>query len=143
MSEAKHTSGPWIDQTVMESEGERGNCLQATLANILGRPLASIPHFVAIYPQGTDWWDQLCGWLYDEGYLLRYPPVNSGNGELMPLCGLGGWSERGFPHIVVGDPVTGQMLHDPHPSRSGLTSVDYTVLLYRRAAIAKATGSQT
>lgn len=120
------------DQTIMETTAERGNCLQATLAAILSRPLDTVPHFVAIYPQGDDWWDRLCGWLYDEGYLLRYPPVDHRNGELLPLCGLGGWSERGLPHIVVGDAATGQMVHDPHPSRAGLTSVGYTVLLYRR-----------
>lgn len=120
------------DQTMLETEQQRGNCLQATLAAILGCPLDSVPHFVSIYPQGTDWWDQLCGWLYDQGFLVRYPPVDHRNGELLPLCGLGGWSERGFPHIVVGDTATGQMVHDPHPSRAGLTSVDYTVLIYRR-----------
>ena len=129
MSEAKHSMP---DQTVIHGEERVGNCLQATLAAILGRPLESVPHFVSIYPQGTDWWDRMCGWLYEDGYLLRYPPVDPRNGELLPLCGIGGWSERGFPHIVVGDAATGQMVHDPHPSRAGLTSVDYTLLLYRR-----------
>jgi hypothetical protein len=121
------------DQTVMETSAERGNCLQATLAAILGRPLESVPHFVSVYPQGDDWWDRMAGWLYDEGYLLRYPPIEPVLGEPLPLCGLGGWSTRGFPHIVVGDTATGQMLHDPHPSRAGLVKTDYTLLIYRRA----------
>lgn len=120
------------DQNILHAEGEVGNCLQATLASILGRPLEAIPHFALLGE--VHWWDCLQAWLNAEGYWIDYAPHTyaAEGGEVLPRCWLSGPSPRGFSHAVVGDTATGEMLHDPHPSRSGILQVDYRVYLFRK-----------
>lgn len=120
------------DQTILHAEGEVGNCLQAVLAAILGRPIEAVPHFALL---GQDhWWDCLVGWLNLQGFWVDYAPdtlIEKG-AQLLPLCWLSGESARGFQHAVVGDSATGELLHDPHPSRVGLAKVDYRIFLFSK-----------
>jgi hypothetical protein len=122
------------DQTVLHAEGEVGNCLQATIAGVLGWPLDKVPHFALL---GEDhWWDCAQAWLESQGYWIDYQPTSyaAEGGVLLPKCWLSGRSPRGFSHAVIGDPATGQTLHDPHPSRAGLVQVDYTIYFFRKPA---------
>lgn len=126
------------DQTILHAEGECGNCLQATLAAILGWPLQSVPHFALLGE--VHWWDCLQAWLDAQGFWIDYKPTSyaAEGGEVLPLCWLSGPSPRGFSHAVVGDTATGEMLHDPHPSRAGLTQVGYRIYLFRKPTPANA-----
>lgn len=122
------------DQTVLHDERNVGNCLQATIAGVLGWPLAAVPHFALL---GEDhWWDCAQAWLNSQGYWIDYKPTSYADegGELLPRCWLSGRSPRGFSHAVIGDAATLQMLHDPHPSRAGLLAVDYTIYFFRKPA---------
>lgn len=126
------------DQTILHAEGECGNCLQATVAGILGWPLESVPHFALLGE--VHWWDCLQSWLDSQGFWIDYKPGSYANegGELLPRCWLSGQSPRGFSHAVVGDSATGAMLHDPHPSRAGLVQTDYTIYFFRKPRAAPA-----
>jgi hypothetical protein len=122
------------DQTILHAEGACGNCLQATIAGILGWPLAAVPHFAML---GEDhWWDCAQAWLNSQGYWIDYQPTSyaAEGGELLPRCWLSGRSPRGFSHAVVGDAATLKMLHDPHPSRAGLVEHSYTIYFFRKPA---------
>lgn len=122
------------DQTVLHDERNVGNCLQATIAGVLGWPLAAVPHFALL---GEDhWWDCAQAWLDSQGYWIDYQPTSyaAEGGELMPRCWLSGTSPRGFSHAVVGDSATLQMLHDPHPTRGGLVEHNYTIYFFRKPA---------
>jgi len=120
------------DQTILHAEGQCGNCLQATLAAILDRPLEAVPHFALLGE--AHWWDCLQAWLNAEGYWIDYHPTSyaAQGGTVLPRCWLSGQSPRGFSHAGVGETATGEMLHDPHPSRAGLLQVDYRIYLFRK-----------
>jgi hypothetical protein len=122
----------FVDQDILHAEGEVGNCLQATLASILGRPIEEVPHFALLGE--SHWWDCLVGWLNLQGFWVDYAPdtlIEKG-ARLLPLCWLSGESARGFQHAVVGDSATGEMLHDPHPSRAGLLEVAYRLYFFQK-----------
>ncbi|MDB5885835.1 MAG: ArV1 [Polaromonas sp.] len=121
-----------VDQTILHAEGECGNCLQASLASILDWPLEAVPHFALLGE--NHWWDCLLAWLDAQGFWLDYRADSFAGtgGAVLPRCLLSGPSPRGFSHAVVGDSATGQMLHDPHPSRAGLVSVAYRAYLFRK-----------
>lgn len=126
------------DQTVLHDERNVGNCLQATIAGVLGWPLAAVPHFALL---GEDhWWDCAQAWLDSQGYWIDYQPTSYAKegGELLPRCWLSGRSPRGFSHAVIGDTTTLQVLHDPHPTRAGLLAVDYTIYFFRKPANSQA-----
>lgn len=102
-----------------------GDCLRACIATITKAPLGAVPHFVQYieHPEGTDpllWWYALVGWCHQHGWEARWIPAN----EADPPTGLAlghGPSVRGHEHAVVMH--DGQLLHDPHPSRDGITAV--------------------
>lgn len=120
------------DQTVLHGEGNVGNCLQATIAGVLGWPIEAVPHFALL---GQDhWWDCAQAWLDSQGYWIDYKPTSHAveGGELMPRCWISGKSPRGISHAVVGDSATLQMLHDPHPSRGGLVKRDHVIYFFKK-----------
>ena len=122
------------DQTILHAEQAVGNCLQATVAGILGWPLDAVPHFALL--GDVHWWDCLMAWLDSQGLWIDYKAdsYKEEGGTLLHLCWLSGPTVRGTHHAVIGDTATGQMVHDPHPSRAGLTQTDFTVYFFRKPA---------
>jgi hypothetical protein len=45
---SKPPEDSYPNQTVLHAEGEVGNCLQATIAGVLGWPLDKVPHFALL-----------------------------------------------------------------------------------------------
>jgi len=122
-------------KTVMQTQfGEgNGNCHQACLASILELELEDVPHFCRL------WSDQR--WLLDQNRWLKQfgmttvclAPAGkpSWKGFEQMLQGawtiLGGHSDRGVMHSVVGRGIT--PVHDPHPSGTGIKRVE-TVMVF-------------
>jgi hypothetical protein len=115
-----------VDQRIF---GSWGNCLPACVASILEIPLDEVPLFhdptSSVYvPQVV----KLNAWLEPKGlYAMEYAFPWEAT-YMLPkdyyiLCGV---SPR-RPHVVVayGDVI----VHDPHPSRAGLVSVDSFIVL--------------
>lgn len=100
------------------ANGIEGDCFRAVLASILERPIAEVPHFAAMTKVAADFWEHVYAWLEVQGFQYwpgRNPPVGA-----LEYHALSGPSPRskGF-HATVGH--AGQMIHDPHPSRDGIT----------------------
>lgn len=117
-----------ITQTIVadpEHPERMGNCLQAALASILDLSLDDVPHFVQDDQDHADdeswhWYARMLAWLDSRGLHLR-------DGEGAPPGSLVlalGTSPRGLGHIVI--QRDGALVHDPHPDRTGLVSVETT-----------------
>jgi hypothetical protein len=119
-----------VDQTILHDpeSGAVGNCMQAALASILDMDLDDVPHFVQLYPDSKECGDAMFQWLL-EGHVLwmQLSPEEPVPAD-MP-CLLYGKSERGLSHVVVGRGRT--IIHDPHPSRAGLTEIEGVWVMYR------------
>lgn len=105
-------------------EGAQGNCLQAALASVTGRPLGEVPDFAAM---GKGWLWELLMWCRRQGLNARF---TRNRHALLAHRGpaiVQGQSDRGLKHAVVYD--RGRMVHDPHPSRAGLKTVEDAILL--------------
>lgn len=104
--------------------GVVGDCWRASIANLTGRPRAQVPHFVR--DCGDDWLMATGRWVRAEvGLQLRVEteprfPFTAGDSALVILAGP---SPRGVLHAVLGD-RDGNTVHDPHPSRAGVLSID-------------------
>lgn len=98
-----------------------GNCFQACVASIFELDLECVPHFCADQTDGR-WFlafDEWCRKNYGlQPILLRYPFTPHGVffGEGYAIRS--GHSARGCLHSVV--VLDGNVVHDPHPDRSGL-----------------------
>lgn len=113
-----------IDQT--DTTSTTGNCLQASFASLLGMPLDDVPHFAAI--SGPDWWPAIFRFIHEssDGKLqlclrpLRFPVYGEDDTPADRLRGyvIGvGPSPRGdWDHAVILDAITGELIHDPHPT---------------------------
>lgn len=117
--------------------GERGNCLQACLASVLGLSLSAVPHFMDTDETADAQHAAMQRWLADQGWCALWLPwdwIHSG-WVVWPRNALeivSGKSPRGdFAHVVVGNiTVDGwKLVHDPHPSKAGLEGTPYGVHL--------------
>ena len=124
-----------VDQAIMHEDvpGARpGDCLRAAMATITDRALLEVPHFVETPGTIEDFWNEVRGYVqrvtagthaiycFDADEWLAWgKPAQVG--ALKHAVVLTGPSPRGaFAHAVVADPVTLEVIHDPHPSRSGV-----------------------
>lgn len=119
----------YIDQTIFHSENMLGNCFQACLATILGKNLESVPHFVVL--GATHWMACAVAWLDCEHGLIINTSQDTDLGEVLPMHLINGMSPRGVRHSVVADTLTGEMVHDPHPSREGITFINSRFFFHR------------
>ena len=113
-----------VDQEFLSDpdNGVLGDCWRACIATILGLPGSVVPHFVRDH--GDEWLEATEDWLVANGHpRLYYFPTRFPITDLLrPFVILVGPSPRGVAHAVVADADTGEMVHDPHPSRDGLVS---------------------
>lgn len=110
--------------------GARGNCFSACLASVFECPLEDVPNFFdAADAAGTTWWEAVEAWLRPRGFAIITVQLASDQ-----YAALQGWSivwgksERGFEHSTVWH--GGKMVHDPHPSQSGIIKPLGVNLLY-------------
>lgn len=96
--------------------------MQAAVAGLFGLPLRDVPNFVE-RPDGKAHLG-LINFAQSHGFdLVRYDGVRHFDG-LHLACGP---TDRGTHHMVV--MRDGALHHDPHPSRSGLLSIDFIYAL--------------
>jgi hypothetical protein len=74
-------------------------------------------------------------WLNAEGYETDTRSNDMDGLTPLPLCIIRGTSPRGIGHAVVGDTATGEMVHDPHPSREGLVEINSRLYIFQQPAI--------
>ncbi|WP_319456884.1 MULTISPECIES: hypothetical protein [unclassified Mycobacterium] len=125
----------FVDQEHLHdpATGTIGDCWRAGIASVLGCPIVDVPHFVRDYPnQEGDttarWFDETQRWLTEHHgvTIVYYDQPDAVRAECrlqrsaFPFILIDGYSPRGVAHVVVGDAITGEVVHDPHPSRDGL-----------------------
>lgn len=99
----------------------RGNCYAACWASILEIPIEEVPQFEEL-PNDGSWLRKTWEWLNSRGLQMGYSKMEDVPDGIYTLTT--GPSPRGpWGHCVVYH--NHQLVHDPHPSRDGLTKVDY------------------
>lgn len=111
-------------ETYKQAEGSK-NCMQCAAAYMLGIPLSDVPDFEKA---GSDAWEAFYGFFADRGFSAEmFPPTVEIDGDYLAS----GQTKRGTSHMVV--MRGGKLLHDPHPSNAGLSSVDVVWVIARKA----------
>lgn len=103
---------------------QRGNCLQAVVASLLDLPLDEVPHFVQDHVD-TDgakhWWNSMVEFVGTHGWGVHPAvPIPDYPGQHLMVSGPSprGADGDGLWHVVIYR--DGEMVHDPHPDRTGL-----------------------
>lgn len=112
------------DQTQFVGEGVGGDCVRASIATILDLPIETVPHFLELGEKPEHWEIELIDWLEERGLTIWREP---GHYLFEGFYLASGQSDRGVSHMVVYR--NGELAHDPHPSRSGVKSVDWSRML--------------
>lgn len=105
------------------TEGRPGDCWKACIASLLSvEDYDSVPHFVEL---GESWWQETHQYVWGQTGKTLYKWHKP---ELIPegiehLIGVGPSPRGDFYHAVIVD-RSGQLVHDPHPSRKGLVAVE-------------------
>lgn len=103
-------------------KGQRGDCQRAVIASLLDMLIADVPHFNET-GDATIYWETLQEFCNKHGYILiemKSTQFHAWGSDLPVYHEISGPSPR-FPgqyHAVVG--CNGQIVHDPHPDRTGL-----------------------
>lgn len=110
-----------VDQTTFGMP--EGNCFAACVASVLEVPLDSVPNFCA----EKNWFERFAHWLRPKNLL----PVMFLTNDAQAFVGdafvlVGGDAARGHKHSVVY--CGGVMVHDPHPDRAGLITIEDVML---------------
>lgn len=118
-----------VDQT---QTGETGNCLSACFASLFECPIEDVPNFHDGIASDDDdaWWNGVRAWLRPKGFgLMSLQLLNQDSLALFEgifiVCGK---SCRGIYHATLWQ--NGKLLHDPHPSKCGLETVETIDMLY-------------
>lgn len=108
--------------------GTFGDCTRACVRTLAQDAMPDLPHPIA---EDGDWnmafYEALEG---RYGLALHYQPIRGGKDySFLPrVVGAGGPTVRteatGGTHMVIYDRIALRMLHDPHPSRAGLTAIE-------------------
>lgn len=109
------------------AEGIPGDCMKTTVANLMGLAYEDVPHFVMY----LNWWDHARRWVrsFDCDFICVTPEVAKGFLEPTDLFLGSGPSPRGdFWHSALYDGNL-EMVHDPHPLRAGLLSLEECIVL--------------
>lgn len=100
--------------TQTDTRPDTGNCLQASVASLLGLPLECVPHFIL----EPSWEIRFMDFMADHDHpVTLVKPEEAVTGIAI------GPTVRGTHHAVV--LRDGRITWDPHPSRAGLTKTLY------------------
>lgn len=111
-----------VDQTTFGASV--GNCMSACIASLLDLPIKDVPNFLV----HGDMMRAMSSWLRPRGLdPVLFEPKGLWNGPADVPCIHVGATARGEVHAVVGRGL--RPVHDPHPSRAGLTSLNYIIVL--------------
>ena len=120
-----------VDQTVFydpdaPADQQRGNCWSACLASLLELDIADVPNFVQIDVNGGEnWFTYTMRFLNERGYHLTSIDTHAPGDDPYIQCGLSPRSPATggeVHHAVIYQ--HGELLHDPHPHRTGVKSID-------------------
>lgn len=135
---------------VKKSTGEevqRGNCYAAAIASIMELPITEVPNVETLFEiDGSFWAEVMHTFLNSKGWDLatnnwfkvfhdgRYGIEEGKRSEMMEYCQnkfylVSGNTVRNIRHICIYQ--NGRLVHDPHPSKEGLVTLEDFQELYR------------
>lgn len=132
-----------VDQTILavtddglDANGVPGNCYQACLASVMEDSLENIPH---IAEMSYTWWLNAHAWAHSRGLIDTFLGIDDKKlydelreiGDVVGVIGSGPSPRGNFYHAVVLDSDTLEIVHDPHPSRSGVTQVEGLEVIWK------------
>lgn len=115
-------------------EGPPGNCYAACLASLFEVNLSDFPDEAETWKPGMGhrqswrlYLPRIHAWIRERGYVLmevQKPHLFYEGERFDPFCIISGPSPRNaeIQHAVVGCGL--EIVHDPHPSRAGLLTID-------------------
>jgi hypothetical protein len=111
----------FVDQEFLTGDDPNiaGDCWRACIANLLDVPRILVPHFVQHH--NAKWLEATQKWLQDHHGVRLEATALPADGALFGRVIIIGGSPRGDHGHAVLASTTGEVLHDPHPSRDGLT----------------------
>jgi hypothetical protein len=120
------TRQAFVDQTILYTPGgpKKGNCTEASVASILGLTLDQVPDFRANGDDALSFWDAFETFINSYGFHVMMLPGDHVPDVLYLASGL---SPRGVHHMVL--MRSGQIVHDPHPSKAGIGKVEQVRIL--------------
>lgn len=127
-----------VDQLYIHDpeNGVIGDCMHACLASILEIPITDVPDFRVHFEKESscDWWNAIIDWLDSLGYEI-YPLPSEEINNLPPswyYIASGPTKRFGgkILHVCIGQ--DGKIVHDPHPSRDGLTKITYIKVIIKK-----------
>lgn len=128
---------------------QNGNCFPAVIASILEVPITEVPNVEVFYHiKDPIWYHIMCQFLESHGWELNtdlrfkvfhddeYGVESNERSKWIEECRdklyfVSGVSDRGVHHITIWK--NGEMVHDPHPSRDGITTHTYFEYLSRKS----------
>lgn len=113
----RHTQTIFVD----DPRGIPGDCMRTAVASLLDLPTDAVPHF-ALFDAPGAWYDAFTLWLQGRG--LKIKPLR--RDDVDRPCLAIGMSPRGVEHVVVWG--ASGLLHDPHPSQSGIEARQFWAL---------------
>lgn len=96
-----------------------GDCLRAAIASITNYALREVPHFIGAGEDHWLWVLQM--WCKREGLLFVQPKLDAVRPTGLHIA-VGLTERNNGPHACIAD-ADGTIIHDPHPSRAGLTNL--------------------
>lgn len=124
-----------IDQTILHEpeKGRNGDCMRAMFASLFELPIEQVPHFLHDGCDSNTFHQRINDWLRPMN--LGYLPVGACSPTTLAQYGIRGWfheaygqSPRGVQHACVA--CDGEVVHDPHPTKTGLQSVEGVGMLF-------------
>lgn len=109
------------------AEGMPGDCIRTTVANLTGAPYGGVPHFA----MQLNWWSAMRRWARSMGgdFICLLPEDVKRFLSPEDLIIGSGPSPRGdFWHVALYDGKL-ELVHDPHPSKEGLVSLEECLVL--------------
>jgi hypothetical protein len=101
-----------------------GNCYTACLSSLLDLPLWMVPPFEDMFGRGDGEWKRRTNEWLDRMFQLRLVRTEGHSVDALPEFYIAnGWSPRGVYHSVIYR--RGEMMSDPHPSDSGIVSIEW------------------
>jgi hypothetical protein len=124
-----------IPVTQQRRDDDEGDCLMAAAASILEIPLASLPAITR--ENESQWWNIFVDAMHQRGFKIieaANSPALAPHGYAIAV-GLAPRNQGVENHAVVA--LDGQVVHDPHPTHTGVERIDYWLIfvpLARRPA---------
>lgn len=111
--------------------GSNGNCMSACFASLLKLPIEAVPNFFTIAGHDNEkWWAAIRQWLKKFGLGIMTLQINDERWleQQDGIFIVSGQSTRGLFHATLWQ--NGKMIHDPHPSGTGIDRPETIDIIY-------------